>query len=123
LLFFERFLFIYAITIPFEIRDRQKEQAIGNRTIPLLYGVKKSKMLGYVLLILFCILCLIRECIYDHASEDIIKHFAALALSALTAALLIYKTNDNRSRWYYKFLIDGTMIEQFLLLILVGILC
>ncbi len=123
LLFSERLLFIYAITITFEIRDRHSEAAIGNRTIPTVYGVAKSKMLGYVVLVAYCILVLIREYFYESSFREVEKQALALFFSAFSAALLIAKTIDARGRWFYKFLIDGTMIEQFLLLILVQNLC
>lgn len=123
LLFLERFLFIYAITIPFEIRDRQGELAIGNKTIPLVYGVAKSKTLGYFVLLLYCIIVFAREWKYGHFGHESRMHFVALFISAISAVVLIFKTNDNRNTWFYKFLIDGTMIEQFFLLILVYHLC
>jgi len=123
LLFAERFLFVYAITLPFEIRDRHGELAIGNRTIPVVYGVAKSKMLGYTILALYCIVVLVREFGYSHSPVDSMKHFIALFISAVSAALLLFQTNDSKSPWHYKFLIDGTMIEQFFLLIFVQFIC
>ena len=49
-----RFLFVFAITIPFDIRDLEYD-AGKLRTIPLFFGEKKSKFLA-VFLILICVI-------------------------------------------------------------------
>ena len=41
IIFLRRFLFIYAITIPFEIRDMERERLYGNISLPMIYGIKK----------------------------------------------------------------------------------
>lgn len=113
-----RFLFIYAITIPFEIRDMERERKFGNISLPMIYGVRKMKAVGIIMLVLFCILSAVQEkyFLFDIASR---KHiFIPLLFSATTAAILIVNASDKKTNWYFKFWTDGTMILQFLLLLL-----
>lgn len=42
-----RFLWIFSITIPFDIRDVSKDKILGLKTIPMLLGVKYSKWLSF----------------------------------------------------------------------------
>ena len=114
LLFIERMLFIYSITIPFEIRDMEREKMIGVMTIPSIHGVKNSKKLGYLLLIIFTLFSLIHQQYFSGGRQIAMP----LIISALIACVLIYFTNKNRNQWYYKGWIDGTMAFQFILLLL-----
>ena len=113
-----RFLFIYAITIPFEIRDMERERRFGNISLPMIYGIRKMKAVGIIMLVLFCILSAVQEkyFLFDVASRKPI--FFPLLASAATAAFLIVFASDKKTNWYYKFWTDGTMILQFLLLLL-----
>jgi 4-hydroxybenzoate polyprenyltransferase len=54
------FFLICALLIPFEIYDSQHD-AITLQTIPQKFGVKKTKYLGYLFLICFCILSLLLQ--------------------------------------------------------------
>jgi 4-hydroxybenzoate polyprenyltransferase len=113
-----RFLFIYAITIPFEIRDMERERRFGNISLPMIYGIRKMKSVGIIMLVLFCILSAVQEkyFLFDVASRKPI--FIPLLVSATTAAFLIMNASDKKTNWYFKFWTDGTMILQFLLLLL-----
>lgn len=118
ILILRRFLFIYAITIPFEIRDMERERRFGNVSLPMLYGVKRMKIVGLIILFLFCILSAVHEkyFMFDLASRKEI--FIPLMISALAAGWLILFASDKKTNWYFKFWTDGTMILQFLLLLL-----
>ncbi len=113
LIFVERFLFMFAICIPFEIRDMTQEKMRGNMTLPQVVGERASKMFAIVLLILFVLL------VYFQFGNSLQKAVAfPLYLSALAAAILVFFSNENRSNYYFRIFIDGTMQLQFLLLIL-----
>jgi len=113
-----RFLFIYAITIPFEIRDMERERRFGNISLPMLYGVKRMKIVGLIIMLLFCLLSAVHEkyFLFDLAGRK--TFFIPLMISAIAAAWLIIFASDKKSNWYFKFWTDGTMILQFLLLLL-----
>jgi hypothetical protein len=111
--FAERFLFMFAICIPFEIRDMTQERIRGNLTLPQFVGLKSSKILGLVMLVLFCVL------VYFHDGNPMQSSDAnALYLSAFIAGLLIFFSHEKRSSYYFRVFVDGTMQLQFLLLIL-----
>jgi 4-hydroxybenzoate polyprenyltransferase len=110
LLFFERLLFIFAITIPFEIRDMEQEIKWGNRTLPVVLGPGKSKTLSYCLVSLFCLLAMVHYLWLEPAPFLA----AAMLLSAATAVVVTYYTRENRNNLYYKLYVDGTMMLQFI---------
>ena len=118
ILILRRFLFIYAITIPFEIRDMERERRFGNVSLPMLYGVKVMKVVGIVILVLFCILSAVHEKYFLFELAGRKSFFIPLMISAIAAAWLIVFASDKKSNWYFKFWTDGTMILQFLLLLL-----
>ena len=114
-LFAERVLFIFAITIPFEIRDMQQEKKWGNKTLPIVFGIQKSKRLACLLLILFCLLLLVQVAFSNAIESSIV---VALILCAAIAGILVYFTNEHRNNFYFKLYVDGTMMLQYILVIL-----
>ena len=112
LLFAERFFFIFAITIPFDIRDMQADRKAGIKTIPLLVNQKKALALSYLSLSV----CLIISIIHYRIPNNwfIIE---ALCISLITTYLLL-RLNffKNWSRYYYQIL-DGTLLLQGMLVL------
>lgn len=108
----ERFFFILAITIPFDIRDYQFDSHSKLKTFPLVFGIKKSKIIALIFLgfSLFVNLVLLRF--------QPILFFYPITLSLLIAGLIIWKANKDSSEFYYSFLVEGTMIIQALLVFL-----
>jgi 4-hydroxybenzoate polyprenyltransferase len=109
LLFFTRFLFIVAITIPFDIRDLFQDQSNALRTIPVIFGEKKSLFLCQ----LFLATSLILLFVY---TEKLDTNFWAIALSIFISGWLILKSRWEKNEYYYFFLLDGTMILQLIIL-------
>ncbi|MFZ6050380.1 UbiA prenyltransferase family protein [Halocola ammonii] len=109
----ERFLFVMAITIPFDIRDLRYDKP-RMKTLPQVLGIKGSLWLATFLLIgsslldfwLFAIgifpLCV----------------FFGLLGSYFTAILLVTFTNHHRPETYFTGLLDGLFAFQFALLFL-----
>jgi 4-hydroxybenzoate polyprenyltransferase len=118
IIFIRRFLFIYAITIPFEIRDMEREKLFGNISLPMIYGVKTIKVIGIVFIIVFILLCGLHEKYFAFVLDERNNIFLPLALSGVAAGFLIVYASSERPNWYFKFWTDGTMILQFILLIL-----
>ena len=111
-------LFIFALCIPFEIRDIQLEKSRGLRTIPVVMGIKKAKQMGFIAL-LFGIFILIYFTTIGLIS--IFTLLAMLILSVLAMILVVY-SREEPSDFYCKFYVDGMMILQFLL-VFVSLLC
>jgi 4-hydroxybenzoate polyprenyltransferase len=110
LLVIKRFLFVAAITVPFDIRDLFQDRLYALKTIPVMLGEKKAYifcqflLLGYLLLLL-----LFRQATYP----DI----AAVVLNLALTGWLIFKSNIKKNEYYYFLYLDGTMLLQYILLV------
>lgn len=106
LTFIERVLFIFAITLPFDIRDLQVDKQSTVRTLPAKWGVERTKniatgMIGVSLIIsIFC----------WHQFYYSIPILIALIITYLATIILIKKITPQRSDYFYTGLMDGTMI-------------
>lgn len=109
LLLAKRFLFICAITIPFDIRDLFQDKLYELKTIPVILGEKKAWMFCQVLLIIYLILLVLFT---KTVNWDVI----GIALTIFVTGWLIFKSNLKRNEYYYFFFLDGTMLLQFLIL-------
>lgn len=110
-LMLERMLFIFAIAIPFDIRDGQADQRIGVKTLPNTLGVKESKLFAFVSLALASFIILLNmNYLYNF------PQVGRFAISFLITSILIHFTNPNKPDQYFIGLVDGMMILQFLLL-------
>ena len=110
-----RFCFTCAICIPFDIRDFEIDSSEHVSTLPQLMGLNKAKLiaLAFMLLHAFFVIMEFISNIFD------VKIFIALLVSASITTILILFTNEKRSEYFYVFGIDGTMILQAILLLLV----
>ena len=114
-IFTERFLFMYAICVPFEIRDMEQEKKWGNMTLPQRIGVTWCKITGLLALLLFMILVWIQ---FGNVPESIYHILVPQCITAIVAALLIVFSNHHRSKYYFRIFVDGTMQLQLILLLL-----
>lgn len=112
LLFADRFLFIFALSIPFDIRDYQKDRAEGLLTIPGWIGIDEARMLAKILLLLFV------------AISVLINHLSYISLSCIICAfiawVLIGRSDAHRHDFFYMIGIDGLLILHFLVLTLLN---
>ena len=106
---FTRFLFMSAITLPFDYRDRERDHAAGIKTLPQRLGTTGTKALSMALLALFVVL----HGVYH--SQEI---FMASALTAAGTALVIAGMSPQRGDIYYSVGVDGTMMLQYALLMI-----
>jgi 4-hydroxybenzoate polyprenyltransferase len=86
-----------AITIPFDIRDKEGDKRVGLNTLVSLLSTQNSKILALFLLLICTILIY-----YFHT--DYFLHFGIIYI--LTAFLII-GSSTKRSEWYFTGLIDG----------------
>ncbi|TKC60236.1 hypothetical protein FBD94_15105 [Pedobacter hiemivivus] len=115
LLVAKRFLFVAAITIPFDIRDLFQDKLYALKTIPVMLGEKKAYIFCQFLLVGYLALLLL----FRQAS---ISDIIALTLTLLLTGWLIFKSNIKKNEYYYFFYIDGTMLLQYVVLILASYL-
>ena len=114
LLFTERFLFIFAITLPFDIRDLKIDAHINVKTIPGRIGIEKTKWLAGVLLILFFMAALGNYFLGTYSFWVIM----ALFFSAVSSLYFVWQSDKTDGDYFFTGLMDGTMIIQFLLVLL-----
>jgi 4-hydroxybenzoate polyprenyltransferase len=108
----ERMLFVFAITIPFDIRDMQSDKDAHLKTIPLLVGEKKSIQLAVFSLVLFVLIC-----ITHYIKTPLLYILPALIISAVTTFVFITNEKIKKLTYYYYGILDGTMFFQGLMVI------
>jgi len=110
LLFLERALFIFAITLPFDIRDYTSDKLNHVITIPAIIGIRQTRLLAYACLLVFFLINILH---YSY-QEGILW---AKLVSGLYAMLLIAYTDEKKHEYYFTGLIDSSMLVQFLLVL------
>jgi len=108
LLFIERSLFIFAITLPFDIRDHESDKESGVKTIPGLIGLSATKWLAFFCLLVYFLVNLVH---YDFHSGILL----AKLLSGLSTLVIVLFVKQGRHEYYFTGLLDGTIIIQFVL--------
>lgn len=112
LLLLERFLFIMAITIPFDIRDQEADQLEGLKTLPMLLGEKRSLLLSYLLLLTFFLISF-----FHYRSINQGWMIWPIGISASTTFWFLYSKRIRNLRDYHYGILDGTMLLQGILVI------
>jgi 4-hydroxybenzoate polyprenyltransferase len=112
LMILERALFIFAITLPFDIRDLKVDSHSEVRTIPAVIGIEKTKLLGTVSLTLAFSLALIN---WFSAGYNV-NILLGVSISFLSTWFFIRQSDKIKHDYFFTGLIDGTMILQFLLI-------
>ena len=105
-----RGLFIFAITIPFDIRDVNRD-APNKRTIAQVLGQAGARWFSILLMLAFCLLVW-QSGLYS----DNVRY--ALALSGILSAALLSLSRSDRTERFFTFLVEGTMVLQWLLVLL-----
>lgn len=108
----ERFLFVFAITIPFDIRDMIADRQAGLKTIPLLIGAKKSIYSSISALVLFLTIAVFH---YLITNQWII--ISAFTISFLTTIVFLINERIRNLPLYYYGILDGTMLLQGVLVL------
>jgi len=111
LLTIEQFLFIVAITLPFDIRDLDFDKKQNVRTIPALIGVKNTIRLAEGLLIVFLALKIQDFYLFETLSSP--KLISFILTTAITMTIVRFSTKK-RSELFYSGWIESTMLIQYL---------
>lgn len=105
-----RFLFLFAITLPFDIRDMHIDAALKIITFPIALGIKKTVQLAQLSLILFCVMYLVY--LFFQTGSNQVKAVAYI-ISALFSMVVINKCKAPVSEYYIAFGVEGLMLLQF----------
>ena len=124
LLFFINFIFIWALTIPFDIRDMEYDKEIEVKTISHLLGVEKTKWFSIGLLIVYLILSFM---FYIYIPCDIkyqtffrsfnLAVFTASLAGGLAAIFLIKSITTQSKESVFTIELDGIIIAQSVFMI------
>lgn len=115
LMVLERTCFVFAITIPFDIRDLEIDRFNKVKTLPYRLGIKKSKAIALVSLAMALFFAWLN---YYTLGISLLQ-WLAYGLSCLVAAWLVLKSSTSQHDYFYTGLMDGTMILQAGLVFLV----
>ena len=108
--FAQRFLFIIAITIPFDIRDAQFDLP-ELATLPQVLGVSKAKIVAVMSMLVFILLSAFLNGLQSNL------FYTDLTLMLITTGLVLYCT-QNRNRFYTAFWIEALPILWYLLFLI-----
>ncbi len=105
-LFFQRFLMLCALIVPFEILD-SKTDLVSLQTLPQLFGIEKTKWIGYCLLGIAFVL----KVLASHGAVLLEGVFIYLLI-----AVAIYFSSLQRTKYYTLFWVESIPILWWLLL-------
>lgn len=112
LMILERAIFIFAITLPFDIRDLKVDSHSEVRTIPAVIGIKKTKTLGTLSLVSAFLLSLTNW----FSNGYNVNIMLGIFISFLSTWFFIRQSDKIKHDYFFTGLIDGTMILQFILI-------
>ena len=108
-LLLRRFLFILALTIPFEIKDMSDDREYHLNTLPLKYGISNTKLLAQGILILLMVILTVQYFFFDRSPSNMVAINLSLLVSIFSIGVV---KEETREIWYY-LVLDGMMILQF----------
>lgn len=109
---FQRFFYIIVLMLPFEIRDLNYD-SLKLGTIPQLIGVKRTKIIGIFLLILFFFL--------EYFKNEIdTKSLTILLIITFVTALFLAFSNKNQSKYYSAFWVESLPIFWLVLFLMLS---
>lgn len=105
----QRFLFVIVLMLPFEIRDLNYDN-LKLGTIPQKIGIKKTKIIGVLLLMVFMML----EFLKDKISSNGV---VSTLLIVFVTLLFIIFSNKNQSKYYSAFWVESLPIVWLIILL------
>lgn len=110
LLAFQRFLYVIVLMLPFEIRDLKFDN-LKLSTIPQKIGIKKSKALGVLLLILFCLLEFLKN-------ETAVNTIAITFLVSIITGIFVCFSKIKQQKYYSAFFVEGLPIIWLIVILI-----
>ncbi len=110
-LLLEQFVFILAITLPFDVRDLRYDLESNIKTIPSFIGIKNTITLSHGLLILFLSIKWIQ---FFYLNQIDLSQFIATVITTSLTFIIIAFTSRKRGELFFSGFVDGTMILMYL---------
>ncbi|MFK7908609.1 MAG: UbiA family prenyltransferase [Chitinophagales bacterium] len=115
LIILEKLLFIFAITLPFDIRDMNYDEGRNLKTIPLLIGIENTLQLSYVCLAALGFIAVINYLLLPNEPQFFLM--LGLLMSYRSTAILIQQTKVDRPDQFYTGFLDATILLQAILVV------
>lgn len=109
----QQFILIFVLILIFEIIDLAQDDP-HLQTVPQQIGLKQTKILGYVLLVIFCVLAIFERNINFEFSFFPLQ---LIFVIAIVTALFLAFANENRSKYYTSFWVESVPILWWLMLV------
>lgn len=106
----QRYLFVIVLILPFDIRDLQYD-SLKLSTIPQKIGVKNTKIIGVLLLLVFFFLEFLKD---ELISNQLIT---LLAVTFITMLFIVF-SGEERGKYYSAFWVEGLSIFWLVLVLL-----
>ena len=103
----ERSLFIFGITLPFDLRDRETDTAAGISTLPSIMDVRPLGLL-VLLAAIACAYANLQGGLYTRGD------WTAISITCLLAMIFLWLSPNVKHDYFFSGLIDGLMLLQFL---------
>lgn len=109
----QQFILIFVLILIFEIIDLAQDDP-HLQTVPQQIGLKQTKILGYVLVVIFCVLAFFARNIN---SEFSFFPLLLIFVIAIVTALFLAFANEKRSKYYTSFWVESVPILWWLMLV------
>lgn len=106
LFFLQQFLFVFVLTLPFDVRDLNFDQK-DLKTVPQLIGVKQTKLLGVLLVFVYCVIAFF--------GYDTVLFLSVLSVGVVLTFLLL-RVTSKQSEFFASFWVEGIPILWFTIL-------
>lgn len=106
---FQRFVFVTVLMFPFEIRDLNYD-SLKLATIPQQIGIKNTKIVGVLLLMLFFLLEFLKP-------QLNVEHTVGMLITMFVTLMFLIFANRNQGRYYSSFWVEGIPLVWLLLLL------
>ena len=107
-LLLQRFLFLLAVTIPFDLRDMEFDRVRGIKTIATALGAERSIQISHVLLVLSALVCWMGFQLQIWNGSLALS----LAVSSASTAILLTRIKPHSDEMTFSFWLEGSMLDQ-----------
>jgi 4-hydroxybenzoate polyprenyltransferase len=108
-----RFLLIFAITIPFDIRDLNFDSK-ELRTIPIVFGAVKARIIA-ISALFFCAII----AVFQYINKDInLPNLLALILLYFVSSIFIAKSDVSNREMYFSFWVESLSVLGYIFLLI-----
>lgn len=107
LIFSRRLLWIFAVAVPFDIRDIIGDSKFRLKTLPLLLGTTVSKALAIIALVIYSVLTVISSYYYFDLYQCVM---VGMLIAAAIAAVVTLMASPGKDEYYYAFFADSLLM-------------